>query len=288
MLLSMTGHGQSQHSADGVSVWAEVRSVNNRFLKVTISSSDRLAELEANIRQTVGEHVRRGTVHVNLEIHRETASEAISINTELLERLHRQVLAIDPDSRAGALIDIPGVVESGLPERPDGTALWSAVAPALEEALGQLQEMREREGRSMAIDLQDNARQIQATLGQIQSRAPAVAQGYSVRLQERINQLLAEHEVSVSESDIIREVGIFADRCDISEEIVRLQAHLEQFGGLVNAGQSDGRKLEFLTQEMLRETNTIGSKANDGEISRAVVEIKTAIERIREMTQNIE
>ena len=105
---------------------------------------------------------------------------------------------------------------------------------------------------------------------------------------DRLDQLLAEHEVSVSESDIIREVGIFADRCDISEEIVRLQTHLDQFGVLLNSGQSDGRKLEFLTQEMLRETNTIGSKANDGEISRAVVEIKTAIERIREMTQNIE
>ncbi len=284
----MTGHGQSQLVTNGMTIWAEVRSVNNRFLKVTISSTDRLAELEANIRQMVQEHVRRGTVHVNLEIQREASGDSLRINTDLLQTLHRELTAIDPQASADSLVALPGVVESAASHRVDCDALWQDVRPAIQSALEQLQAMRRDEGQSMAADLQDNCRQIRQQLGVVQSQAPEVARSYARRLTERINQMLAGHEVNVSESDVIREVGVFADRCDISEEIVRLQAHIEQFEASIESGQSDGRKLEFLTQEMLRETNTIGSKANDGQISRAVVEIKTAIERIREMIQNIE
>ncbi len=288
MLLSMTGHGQSQRVTDEMTIWAEVRSVNNRFLKVTISSGDRVAELEANIRQMVQEHVRRGTVHVNLEIHREASLDSVRINTELLKQLHRELTTVDPQASAACLVALPGIVENAAPRRPDCQKLWQQIAPALQSALEQLHEMRRQEGQSMTSDLRENCRQIREQLAVVQSQAPEVARNYAQRLRERINQLLVEYPVTVSETDLIREVGIFADRCDISEEVVRLQAHIEQFDASVNSGQSDGRKLEFLTQEMLRETNTIGSKANDREISRSVVEIKTAIERIREMIQNIE
>ena len=148
--------------------------------------------------------------------------------------------------------------------------------------------MRQIEGASAARDLLDNCNEIQRFLSLIEVRAPHVSRGYSTRLTERISQLLEKHEATISPSDIVREVGIFADKCDISEEVVRLQTHIDQFAEIINSGQGDGRKLEFLSQEMLRETNTIGSKANDSEIAQNVVEIKTAIDRIREMTQNVE
>lgn len=140
----------------------------------------------------------------------------------------------------------------------------------------------------MADDLAENCRSLGRWLGDVAGRAPVVVAAYRQRLQERLGQLLAELSVSATESDIVREVGLFADRCDISEEIVRLRSHQEQFHELLNAEESSGRKLEFLVQEMLREVNTIGSKANDSEIARFVVEMKTAVERMREVLQNVE
>lgn len=288
MLLSMTGHGQSQQSLDGVNVWAEVRSVNNRYLKISISTTDRLADLEASIRQKVQEYLRRGSVHVVLEIRRDNQQEPFRINTDLLQKIHKQLLELDPNASVTDLVGLPGIVETTFDQRPDAAEVWPAVQPVLAEALDRLTHMRRVEGESMAKDLLENCSTIEQQLTTIIERAPMVAAGYATRLQERINQMLAAHEVTISPSDIVREVGIFADRCDISEETVRLQAHIDQFRENIVSGQGDGRKLEFLTQEMLRETNTIGSKANDSEISRGVVEIKTAIERIREMTQNVE
>ena len=140
----------------------------------------------------------------------------------------------------------------------------------------------------MAADLLANGRSIAAHLEEIEKRAPLVVTAYRERLTDRINRLLQEYGVSIQAADVVREVGLFADRSDIAEEIVRLRSHLDQFAAVVGAEESNGRKLEFVVQEMLREANTIGSKANDADIARHVVEIKTAIERMREMVQNVE
>ena len=148
--------------------------------------------------------------------------------------------------------------------------------------------MRADEGRAMADDLRTNCQAVAGELAAIEVRAPLVVESYRDRISERLKKLLAEFDVSVEASDVIREVGLFAERSDISEEIVRLRSHLDQFDSIMQIAESSGRKLEFLTQEMFRETNTIGSKANDAEIARHVIEIKAAIERMREMIQNIE
>jgi uncharacterized protein (TIGR00255 family) len=148
--------------------------------------------------------------------------------------------------------------------------------------------MRREEGSTMADDLRANQRLIARQLESIEKRGPLVVESYRQRMRERLSQLLAEFDVTVSDSDVVREVGIFAERSDISEEIVRLRSHLDQFESYLQTEESSGRKLEFLTQEMFREANTIGSKANDAEIARHVIEIKTAIERVREMIQNVE
>ena len=165
---------------------------------------------------------------------------------------------------------------------------WPLIEQALEEALANLEQMRQQEGRAMQRDLRANCQTVLDELDQIAARAPAVGDAYQTRLTERLNKLLADFGTRIEAADVIREVGMFAERCDISEEIVRLRSHIDQFRSILEASDASGRKLDFLTQEMFRETNTIGAKANDAEIARHVVEIKASIERIREMVQNVE
>jgi uncharacterized protein (TIGR00255 family) len=148
--------------------------------------------------------------------------------------------------------------------------------------------MRAEEGRAMTADLAANCQAVADNLAKVEGRASLVADDYRNRLHERLQRILQEYSVVLDPADLIKEVSLYADRADISEEIVRLRSHVEQFLGILKVPESAGRKLEFLTQEMVREANTIGSKANDVEIARNVIEIKTAIERIREMIQNIE
>lgn len=290
----MTGHGQAQQTTDGVQVWAEIRAVNNRYLKVTVSYSDRAAELESQVKSIVQKHIRRGAVHVNLEVQREKSAARFQINTDLLDSLLQQARSVDSNVSAGDLLTLPGVLEDASSNKrhngdnESANSDWELLQPVIEEAMQRLVEMRQIEGASAAKDLLENSGEIAKQLKVIEGRAPQVASDYAIRLTDRINHLLAEHEVSISPVDIVREVGIFADKADISEEVVRLNTHIEQFSEIINSGQSDGRKLEFVSQEMLRETNTIGSKANDSVIAQSVVEIKTAIDRIREMTQNVE
>ena len=291
MLMSMTGHGRASSTNEVLSIWAEIRAVNNRSLKVSVSCSDRGFVFESKIKSQVQNKIRRGSIHVQLDIQREDASSNYRINDQVLRSYHQQLSAIDPNIQIDRLIDLPGVVEELNVGRADESGIageWLKISAVIDQALVNLNEMRSAEGASMTKDLLLNCEQIRGLLAAIEKQAPRVVADYSKRLTDRINQMLAEFEVSITPTDIAREVGMFADKSDISEEIVRLQTHLNQFLEIVDSSQSDGRKLEFVTQEMLRETNTIGSKANDAEIAQNVVEIKTAIERIREMIQNIE
>jgi uncharacterized protein (TIGR00255 family) len=183
---------------------------------------------------------------------------------------------------------LPGVVDDAADQSGDVMADWPIVQNTLRAALENLGRMRTEEGRAMAADLTANCRTVGASLELIERRAPLVVEEYRNRLFDRLKRTLAQLDVSLQASDIIKEVGLFADRSDISEEIVRLRSHIEQFQNTMEFPESSGRKLDFLTQEMFRETNTIGSKANDVVIAQHVIDIKTAIERIREMIQNVE
>ena len=187
-----------------------------------------------------------------------------------------------------ALLPLPGVVDDTCGLAVDATADWPVIEQTLQAALENLARMRRNEGQAMAADLAANCRTVAASLDRIERRAPLVVDDYRNRLSDRLKRTLAELEVTLDPADLIKEVSLFADRSDISEEIVRLRSHLEQFQATMELPESSGRKLDFLTQEMFRETNTIGSKANDVEIAREVIEIKTAVERIREMIQNVE
>jgi uncharacterized protein (TIGR00255 family) len=186
-----------------------------------------------------------------------------------------------------SLLTLPGVGE----ETSSGDQrekLWPIVKTAVEKALVHLNQMRAREGEAMKQDMLLNCETVKKQLGLIQEQAPTVVENYAKKMTDRINHLLEKYDVSVEAADVVREVGIFAERCDFSEETVRLDSHIAQFNEIIQLPDGSGRKLDFLVQEMLRETNTIGSKANNANIATMVVEIKTAIERIREMVQNVE
>lgn len=290
----MTGFGDAQHQVPGMTVRVEIRSVNNRHLKLSTRLPEGYATLEAQLESLVRQHVRRGTLQVNLFVSREAAEGDYRINEQVLTGYHRQLTSLTArlhdrtEIPLAALLQLPGVVDDAGGHRLDAETEWLTVQPVIEAALERLNQMRAREGTALASDLLANCEDIRRELEQIEARAPEVVKAYEVRLLERINQLLSAHDVQAEPSAVIREVGIFADRVDIREEIVRLRSHLDHFDKIMHSEQAAGRKLEFLIQEMLRETNTIGSKANDARVAQHVVQIKTAIERLREMIQNVE
>ncbi len=187
-----------------------------------------------------------------------------------------------------ALLMLPGVVEERRTDDADPHEEWPLFEPAVSEALAALHEARAEEGRAMGVELLKLSAAISGYIDRIESRGPEVVASFQGRLTERVQAMVAKHGITIEPADLIREVAILAERADIAEEVIRLRHHLVQFTELVQGPESAGRKLEFVVQEMGRETNTIGSKANDVAISRNVVEIKGRLESIRELIQNVE
>lgn len=290
----MTGFGEGHRRQDGTAVAVEVRTINSRYLKVSVRAPEGYTSLESEIEGVVRQAVRRGTVQVNLRVDREASPDDFRINEVVLGSYRQQIDRLLAGSTASeetvlaAILSLPGVVHEATSHGVDTETQWPVLREALTAALEQLAQMRTREGQAMADDLRANCAIIARELDAVEKRAPLVVEAYAQRLRERLNTLLAAHDVHVEPADIVREVGMFAERCDIQEEIVRLRSHLQQFDDIMRTDDSVGRKLEFVTQEMFRETNTIGSKANDADIARHVVEMKAAIERMREMIQNVE
>lgn len=294
MLLSMTGFGEAHRKDAAMAVSVEVRAINSRYFKLTVRCGEGYTALEPLVENVVRQHIKRGTVQVLLRIDRTHASDDYQLDAAVLNGYREQLRALYQSWNVAqpvgveALLALPGVVVANAAGSFDVERDWPLVNQTLEAAIASMSAMRAEEGRAMAADLAANAAHVAGQLDQIEKRAPLVADFYRARLTERLTKTLAEFEITLQPGDLVRELSVFAERSDISEEIVRLRSHLEQFTTTLELAESSGRKLEFLTQEMSRETNTIGSKANDVEISRHVIEIKSAIERIREMIQNVE
>ena len=290
----MTGFGEASRRQGGLVVSVEIRTINSRYLKLSLRASDGCGPLEPHVDALVRQRIRRGAIQVNLRVDRAPSAADYRINTEVLQGYRRQLESLRGDwGLTGpfpweSLLALPGAVSERAADSIDLAEDWPVIRDTLETALESLQKMRIEEGRAMAADLQANCQAMKTELEAVQQRAPRVVEAYRVRLEERLNQTLAELDTAIDPADVLREVALFADRSDISEEITRLRSHLDQFEAIMESPESSGRKLEFLTQEMVREVNTIGSKANDVEISQHVIEMKTAAERIREMIQNVE
>lgn len=294
MLMSMTGFGESQQQRGRLAVSVEVRCINNRYFKLSLRSSEGYGPLDPRIELLVRDRIRRGTIQVNVRVDRTASADDYRLRADVLEGYCRQLQVIQQAWGSDRPIDpqqillLPGVVNENAPGADDIEADWPLIEETVKRALDGLEAMRREEGAAMAADLGVNLQVIRSGLDEVEKRAPLVVESHRNRLNERINRVLAELNATLEPADILKEVSLFADRSDISEEIVRLRSHLEQFGQIMAAAESSGRKLEFLVQEMVREGNTIGSKANDVEIARQVIEIKAALERIREMIQNVE
>jgi uncharacterized protein (TIGR00255 family) len=290
----MTGFGEAHRQEGDLTVAVEVRTINNRHFKLSTRLPEGYAALEPSIEALIRQQVRRGTVQVSIRVHRAFRPEDFQFNTALLTGYYRQIeaakraLGYNAPISLEPLLNLPGVVTEHAVESADVEAHWPAIEKTLVAALESLAQMRQEEGRAMTADLTANTQSVAYQLSLIETRAPQVIESYRERLTERLRRILDEQGVTLQPADILREVSIYSDRADISEEIVRLKSHLEQFAAILAEEDGAGRKLDFVTQEMFREANTIGSKSSDVEIARKVIEIKTAIERIREMIQNAE
>jgi len=290
----MTGFGEARSQTAEMSVQVEVRTINNRHFKLGYRTSEGYASLEPDVENVVRQAMRRGTVQVNLRIDRQVSADSYRINTSVVESYRAQIDAMcgrndwKEDVGLDVLLQLPGSVDEQARAINEPRDDWPTIEPVLQEALAAVNKMRLDEGRVLLADLSANGQLVEQFLGKVAARAPAVAQSYRERLGQRVSKSLSELNVTLDPSDLVREVSLFVDRSDVSEEIVRLRSHLQQFAESLQLAESSGRKLEFIVQEMGREVNTIGSKASDAEISRYVIEIKSALERIREQIQNVE
>ena len=294
----MTGFGEGRFQSDALALSVEVRTVNNRYLKVSVRGSEPYPMLEPELEKLVRKYIRRGTVTIHIRCDRQGRDADFKLNAVALRSYLQQAKSVCDElggqvpvsALLGQILALPGVAPEpgGSTGRPPDEEL-AAAERTLEGALVKLQVMRQDEGRAMADELLAHRRTIAEHVTLIKDRSTDVVDNYRQRLRDRVTQALAEHSVTLRPEDLIREVAVFAERTDVAEEIVRLGSHLEQFESIVRAeNDSPGRKLEFLVQEMGREANTIGSKAGDVGVSRQVVEIKAALEKVRELVQNVE
>ena len=288
----MTGHGQAAMRHGDFAIDVEIRTVNNRYLKVVSKISELASALEPQLESIVRDFLKRGSVTVSVRVSQSGRSNASSINQKTLEDYLTQSksmadrLGIQFQYGLGQLLLLPGVLEST--RQQDDDRLLEVVRRTVQSALEDLQSMRSREGEAMRTQFVETLSQIAVNKSLIELRAPEVVAEYRTKLDQRIRNGLAIVGHQVTEIDLLREVLIYADRCDITEEITRLASHLSQFNTALSNPESQGRRLDFLVQELFRETNTIGSKANDSQVSQLVVSIKTAIEQMRELIQNVE
>ena len=292
MIRSMTGYGAAEQADDRVRVAVEIRTVNNKFLKINQRSPEGLGAAEVTIERILRGSISRGTVNLNLAVEPRGAAVRAPINTDILAA-YRQDLEAAAKKVGGtvsleALLALPGVVGSERILLTGIADLPARVEAVVAEAVRRLNRMRDVEGQATAKDMRASLDEMQQRIATIQTRVPAVVQEYRERLRQRVTELLEGLEVAADDQTLAREVAFAAERSDINEELARLASHISQFRELLDDSGPAGRKLEFLTQEMYREVNTIGSKASDAEISRLVVDIKVGVDRLREQSQNVE
>ena len=289
----MTGYGWGDAVQNGLKVTVELSSVNRKQSEISVNLPRELEVLEAQIRDQINHRVARGRVTARVTVHAGEKREGnVRVNATLaaayakkLRNLARE-LNLSGDVTLDHLLRAPGVLESE-DDIPDAEDFWPAVEKALRQALEMLVTMREKEGSHLRVDLVRRVDAMRKSAVKVQKRAPQVQVRYRQQLMERIQSAGLEAE-KIEEERVLKEVIFFADRSDITEEITRLQSHFKQFDDCVNSREPVGRTLDFLAQEMNREINTIGSKANDAMISREVVVLKTELEKFREQAQNVE
>jgi uncharacterized protein (TIGR00255 family) len=290
----MTGYGRGESSQDGFKLTVELSSVNRKQSEISIAMPREMEMLEAPIREVINQSVARGRVNARVSLHAGAGklSARMHINAPLARAYAHELNRLAKQLRLPELVTLdmiaraPGVIQTDeqIAEEED---FWPAVEKALHQALRALVKMREREGAHLAQDLARRVAFMRKASAKVQKHAPAVARRYRQQLVERI-QSAGIQAPGDDDERLLKEIVYFADRSDISEELTRLQSHFKQFDDCLKSPEPVGRLLDFLAQEMNREINTIGSKANDSLISREVVTLKAELEKFREQAQNVE
>ncbi len=290
----MTGYGWGEAAQNGFKVTVELSSVNRKQSEISVNLPRELEVLEAQIRDELNKRVARGRVTARVALHagEDKPATAPRINKSIAKAYARELRALARELKLAGEVTLdlvvraPGVVEADS-DAPDAEDFWPSVEKALRPALEMLVAMREKEGAHLRVDLVKRVELMRKAAKRVAQRAPQVQQRYREQLLARIRSAGLE-AAQIEEERVLKEVIFFADRSDITEEITRLQSHFKQFDDCVNSREPVGRALDFLAQEMNREINTIGSKANDELISREVVTLKTELEKFREQAQNVE
>ncbi len=291
---SMTGYGRGEGARNGSKVTLEANSVNRKQSEIVLILPRELEALDGRLRDEINRQIARGrlTVRVSLHLGEDACASRVQLNIPLAKACARELarlakdLGIPTGVTLDALLRVPGVVES-CDDARDAETYWPILEAAMKKALTALLKMREKEGAHLAKDLQARVSSMRKVVAEVRKQVPHVVKRFQQQLLERIKNAGLDAP-DPDDERLIKEVVFFADRSDISEELTRLQSHFQQFDECLKATEPVGRTLDFLAQEMNREINTIGSKANDALISRAVVTLKTELERFREQAQNVE
>ena len=295
MILSMTGFGRASREVDGLTIDVEARSVNHRHLDLRVRLPRVLAEQETASKQRIQGRLSRGKVDVTVNLTQEAASNRVEVDEQVADQYVVAATALQARHRfekpldVASLLALPGVTRV-VESTTDPEILVGPLAEAIDEAISGLLEMRKSEGASLARELEGRLETVERLAHAFESRSGEVVEIATQRLRKRTEQI--QREVGLlDEARLHQEIVMAADRLDITEELVRLRSHVEQFREILNSGdgrEAVGRRLDFLLQELGREANTVGSKANDAPLAQDVVELKTELERIREQVQNVE
>lgn len=292
MIKSMTGFGRSTYENAGREYIVEIKSVNNRFSDISIKMPRNLSYLEEKIRKQILKNVSRGKVEVSIQLNNNSdLGKKINLNTDIAKKYIEELKKLSNETSIIDNINImdvakfPDVLNIRIDEEAE-EIIEKELFTALDSAIISFIDMRQKEGNKIKVDLENRIEVIKQKIEQISSISSGLVEEYIVKLETRIKELLKTDVVD--EARLAQEVVIYSDKCSVEEEITRLKSHISQFLNLLNENIAIGKKLDFLIQEMNRETNTIGSKANNLEITNYVVDIKTELENIREQIQNIE
>lgn len=292
MIQSMTGFGRGEVTAGGRQITVEIKSINHRYCEIQVKLPKKYNPLEDKLRQYLTGALSRGKIDLFIKMEdREGSSQEMRIDKGLALKYHNEIrdlaatLSIPMNLGVAELIALPGImaIEDATEEMEE---VWQILQAPLDGALNHLIEMRQAEGARIASDFFQRLSYLEELRSQLLTFAPAVVENYRQRLTTRISELLGQQPLD--ENRLIQEIAMFADRASVDEELVRLDSHFRQFRELLDSGQPVGRKLDFLCQEMNREINTVGSKANDLAMTKIVVEVKSELEKLREQVQNIE
>ena len=289
---SMTGYGRAKEERDGKTITVELRAVNHRYLDCTVKAPRQYGFLDDAVKKAAAARIARGKVEVFVGVEVEEGGDvAVTVNHQLakryLEALHdlSETYGLRDDVTVTTLSKLPDVLGSERIEQ-DAEAMTRDVLAVFDKACDGFDQMRLREGEKLAEDVRSRCAAIERMVGEVETRSPERVKEYREKLLTRMKEVLAD--TSIDETRVLTEAAIYADKTAVDEETVRLRSHLHQMDGMLQETQPIGRKLDFLVQEMNREANTIGSKANDVAMARIVVDIKSEIEKIREQIQNIE